>query len=77
MCLYNGYQKFNIVKHHKKFIKKKEKLKLYIVKLKENSTIKIKIYLFNYIIRDNNQKSIILIIHNKYIFFVNNGIGKA
>lgn len=49
-------------------------MKLYIIELNKNDTIKLKIYLFNYIIKDENQYLIIIIIYNKYIFSLNNNI---
>lgn len=50
------------------FLKKIEKLKLYIVKFKKNNIIIVKINLFNYKIKKIKLISIIRIIYNKYIF---------
>lgn len=54
-----------------------EELKLYIVEFEENSVMKKKIYLFNYIVYNLNYCLIILITYNKCIFSINNGIQKA
>lgn len=51
-----------------------KRLKQYIVEFEENSTIKDKIYLSDYIVYSNNCYLIIVIIYNKYIFFANNRI---
>lgn len=54
-----------------------EEFKLYIVKFKENDTMKKKIYLSHYIIHSSNYYPIILITHNQYTFFTKNNIWKA
>lgn len=51
------------------FFKKIEELKSYIVEFDKNSAIKPKVYPSNCTVRGNNQWSIIVITHNKYIFF--------
>lgn len=43
-----------MIKNYNKFLTKMKNLKLYIIKLLENSTKKYKIYLFNYIIKSKN-----------------------
>ena len=59
---------------YKNFLKKIEKFKSYIIEFKKNSIIKDKIYLFNYTIYSNDYYLIIIIIYNKYTYFVNNRI---
>lgn len=44
--------------------------KYYKVKFEKNGVIKAKTYPFDYKIREINECSIIIIIYNKYIFFV-------
>ena len=66
-----------MVKNYKRFLNKIKKLKLYLIKLNKNDIIKNKIYLSNCIIKDKNCQLIIIIIYNKYIFFINNSIYKV
>lgn len=56
------------------FLKVIEDLKFYMVEFKEDETMKPKVYLNNYIVEDPNQRLVIIITHDKYIFFVNNGV---
>lgn len=51
--------------------------KSYIVKFKENCKMKSKIYLSDYVIRESNWYSIIIIIYDNCIFFINNDIKRA
>lgn len=46
----NKYKKFDIVKDYISFLKKIKNLKLYIIKFNKNSIIKLKIFIFDYII---------------------------
>lgn len=64
----------DIIKACKKFLLNREKLKLYIVEFEENSVIKNKIYLSDYIIHNNNYCLIIVTTHDEYIFSVNDRI---
>lgn len=45
-----------------------EELKSYIVNLKENSVIKPKVFLVDFIVRGNNRWPIIIITHDEYNF---------
>lgn len=65
------------MKYYKNFLKRLEELKPYIIEFEENGTIKPKIYLFDYVVGGNKRQLIIVIIHNKYIFSVNNRIPRA
>ena len=52
-------------------------LEPYLVEFKDDWSMKIKIYPDNYIIKRDVYYSIIVITHNKYIFFPNDRIWKA
>lgn len=71
------HEQFDVVKDCRNFLIKIEKLKLYIVKFEENGIMKSKAYLFNCTIRRNKHQFIIVITHNKYIFFTNDRIWRA
>ena len=64
------------MKNWKQFLKKIKKLKFYIIKFNENSIIKNKKYFLNCIIDRKVWLLIVIIIFDKYIFFVNNNIYK-
>lgn len=49
-----------MVKDYTHFLKIIKGLKLYIVKYEEDRTIKVKVYLANYIIKSQNQQPIII-----------------
>lgn len=51
-----------------------KKLNIYINEFNKNKKIKAKKYLFNYIIRNINSQSVIIIIYNENIFFTNDDI---
>lgn len=51
--------------------------KSYMIKFNKYKTMKFKIYLFDYAINSKNKWQIIVIIYNKYIFSINNGVRKA
>lgn len=52
--LITRYKHSNMIKNYNKFLIKIENLKSYIVKFEENSVIKPKIYLFNYVVKDED-----------------------
>lgn len=68
------YERSDMVKNHANFLKKMEKLKLFLEKFNENGTIRSKIYFCHYIVRDEDFYPIIIITYDKYIFMVNDGI---
>lgn len=49
----NKYEYSNIMKDYKNIFTKIKKLKLYMVKFNKNNTIKLKIYFFNYIVKED------------------------
>lgn len=52
----NKYEQSDIVEDHSNFLNKRiKKLKRYIVEFNKDSTIKLKVYLSNYIIKSKNQ----------------------
>lgn len=53
---------------------KNKKIKLYFIKFKKNNIIIKKNYFLEYIMKDKNYYLIIIIIYNKYIFFLNSNI---
>lgn len=68
------YKQPDIVEDCKVFLEKIEKLKPYIIEFNKNSIIKSKFYLLDYMVRDNNWPSIIVITYDEYIFFIDNRI---
>lgn len=70
----NDYKELDIVKDYNILLKKMKKFKLYLVKFNKDDVIKTKIYLSNYIIKQENWCSIIIFIYNKYIFSINDSI---
>lgn len=57
-----------ITENHNNFLRKINNLKLYIIIFKKDNKIKSKFYSLSSIIEDNNCRSIILMIHNKFTF---------
>lgn len=55
------HRQLDIVENCKIFLRKIEELKLYMVEFEENDVIKVKIYLFDWIIYSNNCCPIIII----------------
>lgn len=68
------YEQFDVMEDYTNLLKKIEELKLYIIKFFKNGKIKPKVYFFDYIVRSENLRLIILITHDKCIFFANNKI---
>ena len=54
-----------------------KKFKSYLVKFKEDDTMKTKSYLSDYKVKDDKRQPIIIIIHDKHTFLSNNNICKA
>lgn len=73
----NGYEQFNIVEDYLNLLRRIEKQKLYMIEFNEDGIMKPKVYFFDYIVDDKNKQSIIIITHDKCIFFANNDIKKA
>lgn len=73
----DGHKWSNIIKNHKKYLKKIKELKLYLVKFNENNTIKEKNYLANCTVGGNNYQPVIIITHDRYTFFANDRICKT
>ena len=48
-----------------------------MIKFEENGAINLKMYPSDYVVRDKNWWPIIIITHDEYIFFANNGIWRA
>lgn len=67
----------NVIKDYANFLKKIDKLNLFLIEFNEDGTIRSKVYLLNCIIKDKNSQPIIIITHDKYIFFANNRIQKV
>lgn len=66
----------DIVEDHKKFFKRLENLKLYMLEFDKDNIIKPKIYSTNCVIRKNKRQSNIIITHDEYTFFANNKFKK-
>lgn len=70
----NEYKRSNVIKDCENFLKKIEELKPYMIKFKKNVVIKTKIYIFDCKEKRLNLCPIIIIIHDKCIFSINNSI---
>lgn len=73
----DGHKQPDVVKDCERFLKTIEKLKLYIVEFNEDGIIKDKEYSLNCAVSGGICQPIIVIIHNKYMFFANNNNCKA
>lgn len=62
------YKQSDIIENCSNFLKKIEKLKLYMVEFDKDSTIKPKIYLSDYTVKGENQQLIIVITYVECIF---------
>lgn len=71
------HKQLDVVKDHINFLKKMEELKPYIVEFYNNGIIKPKVYPYDYVVGNKICKSIIIITHDEYIFFANNGVQKV
>lgn len=66
-----------MVENCKKSLNKIEELKPYLVEFNKNSTIKDKMYPYNYTVEGEDCQLIIIIDYNVYIFLANNGMCKV
>lgn len=66
-----------MVEDCERFLKKIEKLRLYLIEFETNDAIKNKTYLFNCAVNGKDRQSIIVVIHDECIFSINNNICKA
>lgn len=73
----DGHKQLDVVKDRKRFLKKIEKLKPYLVEFNEDGTMKKKNYSTNYAIGGFDCQSVKVITYDEYIFSANNGICKA
>lgn len=58
-----------MVKDYKKFLSTIKNLDTYLVKFEEDKLMKTKEYPDNYVVRGDKYYFVIIITHNKYIFF--------
>lgn len=70
----NIYKQPNVIEDQNYFLTKMKELKPYMVKLNEDSVIKVKNYPVNYLMRDEKCYAIIVITYNKCKFSPNNRI---
>lgn len=70
----NKHKKSDIFEDCIHFLRKIEKLKLYMVKFNKSDTMKSKLYPFNYIINSEKYWPIIVTIHNKCTCSANDSI---
>lgn len=68
---------FDIVEDCANFLKKMKKLKPYMVEFDKNGNMKLKIYPPDYAVEGENKWLIIMITHDEFTFFVNNGVKKT
>ena len=73
----DGHKQLDVIKDQNQFLIKMEELKLYMVKFDKDGVIKAKNYLRDCVIGDKKWWPIIIITHDKYIFFANDGLQKA
>lgn len=64
----------DVIEDQNLFVTQIEELKSYMVEFNENGAIKAKKYPVDCIVRDNKCQIIIVITHDKYIFFANNKV---
>lgn len=67
----------DVVEDCKKFLKKIEELKPYLVEFNKDDIIKEKDYSVNFIVNSYNIRPVIIITHDEYTFFPNNKIWKV
>lgn len=68
------HEQFDIVDNCANLLKKIEELKSYMIEFFEDDVMKLKVYLSDYVVEGENCQLIIIITHNKYTFFANNGV---
>lgn len=73
----NGNERPDMIKHYSNFLKMMEELKPLLVEYNEDSTMKLKIYTLNSIVKGNNFRPIIIVTYNEYKILVNNGIQRV
>ncbi len=71
----DGHERSDVVEDRKNFLKKIE-LKLYIVKFKEDGTMKPKVYFSDCEVDGNKRQLIIVITHDECTFSANDGVRK-
>lgn len=71
------YKQSDMVEDYIHFLKKMEKLKLYMIEFNKDSTIKLKVYHFNCVVEGKNQRAVTVITYDKCIFSANNSMQKA
>lgn len=64
----------NVIEDQNYFLTKIEELKLYMVEFNENSAMKARDYPIDCIVRGEERRPIIVIIHDKCTFFANDGV---
>lgn len=72
----DGHKQPDVMENQNCFLIKIKELKLYIIKFNKNGVIKVKDYPVDYAVRGEKCCSIIVITHDKCIFFTNNGVRK-
>ena len=72
-----GHERPDVVEDQNRFLTKIEELKSYMVEFNEDGVMKAKDYPVDCIVEDEECRPIIIINHNEYIFFANNGVQKA
>lgn len=63
-----------VIENCANFLKVIKDLKTYVIEFETNKTMKPKLYLNNCVVDGPNWQPVIVITHNKYTFFANNGI---
>ena len=73
----DGYERSDVIEDRKRFLKKMEELKSYLVEFNEDGTMKKKNYPVNCSVGGCDRRSVIVITHDECPFFANDGIRKA
>ena len=73
----DGHEWSDVIEDCKRFLKKIEDLKPYLVEFNENGTMRDKTYPPDYAVGDEDCRPIIIITHDEYTFLANDGIRKA
>lgn len=73
----DGYKRSDVIKDRKRFLKKMEELKPYLVEFNKDSTMKEKNYSANCAVDSCDCRPVIMITHDEYTFSANDEICKA
>lgn len=67
----------NVVEDCTNFLRKIKELKSYVVEFNKDGSMKPNVYPLDFAVKDKNQRSIMVITYDKYIFSTNDDLQKA